>query len=295
MSRRKAFVCLALALAIPTLGLVRTRAGDDPLKATPAKPPLPDRERVRNTLMAWWEGIETLQFRDVTYEVDKDGHRVVEGDRPMVEVVLGKGDRRSVTHGTLRKSGRLWLAQEKRDNGKIQCTLLSSKEKPETIAEVRLTDQKNKRDAYQGEMGTLLWLLTPYGTVSPVGKPLHLHIDDGAKLEIGRDPTGQPTVTLFIEWGNQRYELDPEHDYLPMRVTGDSQDIIVTKFVNENGRWFPVEGYVTDHGANGKKERRVFRVEGLRINRPIPDSRFEAPVDLGDARFLDFRRRVPLE
>ena len=96
----------------------------------------------------------------------------------------------------------------------------------------------------------LLWLLTPFGTLFPVGKPLHLHSDDGAKLEISRDPTGQPTVTLFIERGNQHFELDPEYNYLPKRVTGDSQDIDVTKFVKENGRWFPVEGYVSEHGPN---------------------------------------------
>ena len=57
----------------------------------------------------------------MTCDVDNNDNAVVESDCPMVEVVLGKGDRRSMTHEILRKVGHMTLAQEKRDNGTTQC------------------------------------------------------------------------------------------------------------------------------------------------------------------------------
>jgi RNA polymerase sigma factor (sigma-70 family) len=293
-----------MAGAVLLMGLVaagtftiaaRPQKDDPPRAIVPALEPLPDAAIVRKALKEWWDGIKTLEFRDVTCNIYGDSLPILEGEHRLVEVVLGEGNKRSVTHGTLLNDGKVRVVQEKRDNGTTQFYLLSNAENPDRITSVTITDQRNTRDKYHDEMGTLLWLLTP--STSGLGgacMPLHLHIDNPdtvSKIEIGRDANGKPTVGMFLSYGSQRYELDPDHDYLPRRVTGTINDINVTKFARQNGRWFPVEGVVTHRLAAGEVVREAFVVQGLKINQPIPDSRFEMPVDSDGIRVLD--RRIP--
>src|SRR5262249_28285499 len=159
---------------------------------------------------------------------------VQRGRRAIVEVALGRGDRRAVMHGSLEPDGHVRVAQEKRDNGQTQFYLTSNAKTPEKITDVRITKQSNTRDAYRDEVGTALWLLPP-GTsgLGGAAQPLYQHLentDTATKVEIGRDANGKPTVTLTLAYEGQRYELDPDHDYLPRRVTGHLQDITVTRF-----------------------------------------------------------------
>ena len=262
-------------------------------------------------MKTWWDGIETLEFREVESTVDEHGRLVQPGRRAIVEVALGRGDRRAVMHGSLDPEGHVRVAQEKRDNGQTQVYLMSDAETPRKIADVRITKQRNTRDAYRDEMGTVLWLISPWTSgLGKAAQPLYQHLenmDTCTQVEIRRDANGKPTVSVARVRGSA-YELDPDHDYLPRRVTGFLQDITVTRFARLNGRWFPVEGLIThnarvvyipkdggfvDSGQRTKERRGAFVVTGLRINQPIPDSRFEKPPDLDKVRVMDFTRGEP--
>jgi RNA polymerase sigma factor (sigma-70 family) len=298
---------LASILAVVgTLAITATMAHDDPPPVA-APVPLPTPATLRRALKTWWDGIETLEFREVESPADKIGRPVQSGRRAVVEVALGRGDRRAVMHGTLEPDGHVRVAQEKRDNGHTQIYLMSNAETPDKITDVRITKQTNTRDAYRDEMGTVLWLLTPWTSgAGGAAQPLYQHLENtntSTKVEIGRDANGKPTVTLTLAYEGQRYELDPDHDYLPKWVTGHLQDISVTRFAKVNGRWFPVEGLIThnarevytlkagelaDTGLRTKERRGAFVVTGLRINQPIPDPRFEKPPDLDKVRVMDF-------
>jgi RNA polymerase sigma factor (sigma-70 family) len=294
MSKIKMTAAGLLATGLLAAGTLATAARvvqDDPRPAVGAPAPLPDRATVRNALKAWWVGIETLEFRDLSCDLDKGGRPVQGGRHPFVGVVLGRGDRRAVMHGTIEPDGRVRVAQEKRDNGRTQFYLMSNAKTPDKITNATVKDQTNIRDSYHDEMGTVLWMLTPWTIKRFDARPLYLHLDAGAKLEVGRGPDGKPSVMMILEYGSQRYELDPDHDFLPKRVTGSLYDTSVTKFAKDNGRWFPVEGLVTHKARPTPKESAgAFVVTGLRINRPIPDSRFEMPPGMDDVQVLDLSR-----
>ena len=106
----------------------------------------------------------------------------------------------------------------------------------------------------------------------------------GNPLEITRDAHGKPRVVLSIDRGGPvLIELDPEHGWLPRKLSGGFE-ITVTRFARENGVWFPVEGtfrasYVDEAGKLKSRPER-FRVSNLRINRPIADDRFTLPDEL---------------
>ncbi len=293
-------------VAAGTLAIAARVAQNDPPPVA-ATEPLPTPATIRSALKTWWDGIETLEFREVESAVGDDGHPVQSGRHAIVEVALGRGDRRAVMHGSLGPDGRVRVARERRDNGRKQFCLMSNAKTPDKITDVRITGQRNTRDVYRDEMGTILWLLTPWTSgLGSAAQPLYQHLENmntATKVEIGRDAEGRPTVTLTLAHEGQRYELDPDHDYLPRRVTGYLQDITVTRFAKVDGRWFPVEGLIThnarevlvpkaggfiDTGLRTKERRGAFVVTGLRINQPIPDSRFEMPPHMDDVRVQDF-------
>ena len=288
----------SILLAAGALAIAARMARDDPPPAVAAPEILPTPMSVRNALKTWWDGIETLEFREVESPIGTDGRPVQSGRRVVVEVALGRGDRRAMLHGSLEPDGRVRVAQEKRDDGRTQIHIMKkSGTTPDEITDVSITRQTNTRDAYhdQDGMGTVLWLLTPWTSgLGMAAQPLYQHLENphtATSFEAGRDANGKPTVTLRLANEGQSYELDPDHDYLPRRVTGFLHDVTVTRFAKINDRWFPVEGLVTHHahGMIGEKSA-TFVVTDLRINRPIPDSRFEMPPDLGKVRVRDFTR-----
>ena len=285
-------LALGLAAYAGTLAIAPLQSGlAPPPMAAPRLDPLPDRLTVRDALKGWWDGIETLEFRDVSCDTDPDGRPVMAGRRQFVEVALGRDNRRVVVHGLLDAEGRVGIAQEKRENGRSQFYLLGDTKVPVRFHDATFRDQENTRDVFVGETGTLIWLLTPMGDGVKGCRPLHLHIDSGARLEVGRDFNDRPTVTLIVEHGTiHRYELDPDHGYLPRRMSGAFQDVTVTRFARDNGRWFPVEGLLTHHQPGMADRKGAFVVTGLAINRPIADARFELPPNLDDTQVIDLRK-----
>jgi hypothetical protein len=283
---------LAMGLAAGSLAIAARVARDGPPgAAAPESPPTP--ATIRGALKAWWDSIEALEFREVESAADDDGRPVPSDRLAIVEVALGRGDRRAVMHGSLGPDGRVRVAREGRDNGRAHLDITSDAGNPGRITDVRITKQRNTRDAYRDEMGTVLWLLTPRTSgEGRATRPLYQHLENtntSTSVKIGRDVEGKPTVSLGLAYEGQLYELDPDHDYLPRRVTGGLHDISVTRFAKVDGRWFPVEGLVTHHARGpGGEGRGTFMVTGLRINRPIPDSRFEMPAGMDGARVTDF-------
>ena len=125
-------------------------------------------------------------------------------------------------HGTLQADSHQVAFAPRRDatTAATQYYLGSDQTMPAKVTNVTIRDQTNTRDSYHDEMGTVLWLITPFASKAFEAKPLFLHLDQGAKLEIDRDAEGKPRVALLLEYGPQRYELDPDHEFLPKRVTG---------------------------------------------------------------------------
>ena len=288
-------VLASIVVAAGALAIAATMAHDDPPPPVAALEPLPTAATVRQALKTWWDGIETLEFREVESPVGTDGQSVTSGRRAMLEVALGRGDRRAILHGSLEAGGRARVAKEKRDSGRTQIHLIWSEKTPDMITDVRITKRRNTRDAYhdQDGMGTVLWLLTPWTSgLGNAAQPLYQHLENpntSTSIAVGYDANGKPSVTLGLACEGQCYELDPDHDYLPRRVTGFMHDVTVTRFARVNKRWFPVEGLVTRHAVGPVGEKRLaFVVTDLRIDRPIPDARFEMPPGLGKARVTDF-------
>jgi len=290
-------VLASIVVATGALAIVTSMARDEPRPSFAAPEVLPTPALVRNALKTWWDDIETMEFREVESTIGSDGRPVQSGRRAIVEFALGRGNRRAVSHGSLEPDGRLRVTQEKRDDGRTQIHLITSAKTSDRISDVSITRQTNTRDAYydQDGMGTVLWLLTPWTSgLGSAAQPLYQHLENpntSTSFTVGRDGNGKASVTLRLAYEGQRYELDPDHDYLPRRVTGSLHDVTVTRFAKVNGRWFPVEGLVTRHarGSIGIKQV-AFDVTDLRINRAIPDTRFEMPPDLGKARLTDFTR-----
>jgi hypothetical protein len=281
------FVAVVL-VAGTTLAIAARSSQDDARKVADTPPALPDRKTVQTALKAWWDGIETLEFRDVCYDVKDDERPNLRGRHLFVGFAMGAGNRRAVMHGTIEPDRQIAFVQERRDNGRIQCYLGSDGTVPAKVTKVTKKLQTNTRTSYHDEMGTVLWLITPWSKKQFDARPLFLHLEEGAPLEIDRGPDGKPRVRISLEYGSQRYELDPEHDFLPKRVSGELFDILITRFARNHGHWFPVEGLVkhkVEPDQKGKTDR--FRVTDLEINQPIPDERFEVPSGLEMVPVLD--------
>jgi peroxiredoxin len=107
-------------------------------------------------------------------------------------------------------------------------------------------------------------------------RPYFVLIDRGNPIEISRDHAGKPQAVLTIDCSGSvfRIELDPDHDWLPRKV---AEVATVTKFAQNHGVWFPVEGISDDPGRTN-----TFQVVDLKINRPIRGGRdrFALPPDL---------------
>jgi hypothetical protein len=83
--------------------------------------------------------------------------------------------------------------------------------------------------------------------------------------------------------------LDPEHDWLPVRVKigeGDSIEYVVDAFRLVDGRWMPSEGRST-HVYSDWTERTIFKVLHARLNQPVDPARFVLPRKTSGAMVYD--------
>lgn len=289
---------LLSTLAGGALVLAATQqVADDPPKPGVSQPkplgPLnaDERKAVRDRLKASWDGIQTLSVRYEEFAQDAQGgpDRTRNGNRQ--EFVLGLGDRRALSFTRLSPEGVVFPVMERRQDGKRSSYFTYSGETPGQLVEVFVDHQTSTRERYVGEMNALAWVLAPIGdpTATAVSKPLYSYLDDGVMLERILDPKGgeRLVLTLFRADTPIRYELDPEHDWLPRRVEG-MHDITVTKFGRDgDSRWLPVEWTSTQRWGD-RNVPSIARVVNLKVNRPIPESRFQVPNPLPDgARLVD--------
>jgi len=132
-------------------------------------------------------------------------------------------------------------------------------------------------------MMSVMWLTTPGG------RPLHEHA--GRATGIGwveADGRRQLEMIFPHEGSRLRGLLDPEHDWLAssMEFLGDEPTSWrVETFRRDGDRWFPGEGRFTSAVPGNVAESR-FTVTDLKINRPIPASRF-APLALPRGASID--------
>lgn len=250
-----------------------------------------DLDAVREAIARSWESIQTLHFRSeemcwdpngkfsnhmsINYFLDDDDRRVVEIDSYALV-----GDGRN-SHHTYIEDG-------------VKFALASSRTKDRSsIFQLWLRDQTSSRgnlDTGAGCAALMLW--------TPVRRPLHEHLEAGGRLEVDQAPDGRERICLVAEgqFGQAfRCELDPEHDFLPRRVSYGGVEWEATGFRQAGGRWFPSHGRMIDSRVD--RERRIaeitFVVTELHINRPIPEETFELPELSADGRIVDERGRTP--
>ncbi len=291
LNKLKTAAAATLALGILTAGafaLAMPRPRDDLPKAAEAvaddakkAAPLPTRAEVRNALKNWWDRLETLEFRELDTYLGPDGRPNPGWATHFIDYAHAPGNRRAVRHGSINAEGAETLIQERRFDGKTQTYIGADGKYPPEITFVEVFDQTDTRDHYEGEHGAitgqvLMWI---GGPDSPGARPFYTYIDGGAPLAISRDAGGKPRVVLTLgrHGAEYRFELDPEHDFLPRDVEGRSIRLFVTKFARVGGVWFPVEGSA---GVRIKDREHRFKVVDLKVNRPIPDSRFTMPPEL---------------
>jgi hypothetical protein len=251
--------------------------------------PLPSRAEVRDALKNWWESLTTLQFRERATHRGPVGQTAKGRFTYIVDYAHAPGNRRVVRHGSINSAGVESFRQERRCDGETQANIGADRKFPPNIALVQLFNQTDTRDRYQGEKSSLLWLMMGTGDDS-AGRPYYTFIDRGDPLDISRDPAGQPQAVLTINRLGLliRVELDPDHGWLPRKV---GQIAAVTKFAQDNGVWFPVEG-ISHEGD--PEQAGTFHVVDLRINRPIRGGRerFMLPPDLKDQAVVMDRPRA---
>jgi RNA polymerase sigma factor (sigma-70 family) len=273
-----------LALTVVTAGSLATATpGQEPAivesnrQLTPEKAiaPLPTRAEIRDSLKNWWDSLTTLEFREQTTECGPDGEPRKGGFRSLVDYAHAPGNRRVVRYGLISAEGAETLWQERRYDGEVQTDVSGDSKFPPKIGYLSVSDQTDTRDRYEGAKSAVLWSMMGRGD-DDASRPYYSLIDRGSPIEISRDQSGSPQAILTINRFGRilRVELDPDHSWLPRKITGIAT---VSKFAQNHGVWFPVEGISDDPGRTS-----TFRVVDLRINRPIRGGRdrFVLPPDL---------------
>ncbi len=289
----------AIALVIVAIGVADAVAMGTPRQepavigqqsvVAKALAPLPGRAEIRDALKNWWERMATLQFRERATYRGPDGQPGKGQTAFIVDYAHAPGNRRVVRHGSINPVGAESFRQERRCDGETQTNIDADGKFPPNITLVHIFNQTDTRDRYQGEKSSLLWLIMGTGNDS-ASRPYYRFIDRGDPLEISRDSAGQPQAVLTINRLGLliRIELDPAHGWLPRKV---GQIATVTRFTQDNGVWFPVEG-ISHEGD--RDQAGTFHVVDLRINRPIRGGRdrFILPPELTNQAVVMDRPRT---
>ena len=285
---------LVLGLLAGTAAVAAALRVDEPPAAKPAvaaarQKALPAEREVSDALRAWWEGIESIEFRETRLMLGPDGEPDPSKSRSVIEHAWAPGHKRAMTYRVIAPDGTDRPVFAHLDDGRTSVYLEWYESDPlrdgPELGLAKARNQTSDRDHYDGTMTDALWMLICVDDF--VARPLHLVLSGDGRLEIDRDPEaeGRPRVVLTARDGRLRYELDHERGWLPRRLRDDqgSFDTTVTRFARVDGRWFPAELRAklrpTDPGPNA-----LVRIEEVRINRPIPQERFRPPAGVEPMR-----------
>jgi len=246
---------------------------------------VPDAESIRNALKQSWESLQSIQFRADAYGIDTEGRRTTKYAL-RVDFAHAKGGRWAIAERSTQGEIVVQLASDIREDGKKQRVITAFPGGDEAISTLVIRPQTDNDRTYSAGMDEILWLWLPGG------KPPIAHLDAGGKLEVTKvDGKVRAVIHSTHKETPIEIELDPEHDWLPSRVTvKDFLEYKATKFRLDNGRWFYDEGRQRKlHGPLSGAEAgeivaepegttyRGFVVKSLGINRPIDTATFAAP------------------
>ena len=230
-----------------------------------ARAQVPDREELRQTLKQLWQSLDTFQFTAVECALDANGKLNRKNKKAMYNIAHGSGGRLSfqmsspyIERAKTSPDMFKWHTLDGRSSYKLS---LIDKD-PLRVDAIYVRNQSSIGDVYEGVMNLPLWL------IMPGGKPLYLYLDADAVLSESVE-NGQRLITLTTKHKGSglRCDLDPAHDWLPVKVELEGIERFETnRFKRWDGRWFPAEGIsknLFDGDTNG------FYMESVSINQPI--------------------------
>lgn len=231
---------------------------------------LPDRAELAAILEHQWSSLVDLEFESEEPAYDGWGKLLF---TQRMHLGYGAGGR-WLTSVSIIKDGVPADQSEMREDGKLRYQFQYLPGRSDVIHALVITRPQNKPREYRGGMCQALWAFLPGG------RPLADRLADAAtQLAPVTLESGKEGLKLTAEYRGRSLEiqLDPEHDFLPCRVRLEgSFTLRVTRFGEDNGRYFPIEGEEESERANGPA-RRTFLVKTLRINRNLPASHFGMP------------------
>lgn len=232
------------------------------------------RTSIRESIARWWDSIESIEVRmDRLQSYDERGEVLIEEHH----IAVAAGEKVSVKVVQTTRTGEKVVAANTRTDGLKTYQGATLEGHPEVSKTINVMNSASRPGHYVGPMDTILWLIMPGGT------PLHRHLDEGADLLVDENPDGGKSYSIQF---NFRYPnrpvkciLDPEHDWLPREVeigTSGTYRIRVTRFLKENGHFFPAAGTIHKMLNTGEHDSR-FEVRAAAINRGAAPELFGPP------------------
>ena len=264
----------AVAVALSMVGRTEAMPADEFDLAT-----------IRSELKQSWESLHDIQFQSDGFGTDKQGRRTTPY-HIRTNFAHSRGGRWAYQSKAMLGDVVKQFVSDIRQNGKTQWSVATFPNHPEVTNMVFVRSQSDDDRTYSEGMTALLWLWIPGG------KPPIAHLDAGGQLEATRvDGKLHALIRATHKDVPIVIELDPDHDWLPFRVT--AEDFLLyeaTQFRRDNGRWFYERGFeIRHHGPVSGYDageivaqpegdtRREFLVKTLTINRPLNSTLFNAP------------------
>ncbi len=234
-----------------------------------------DKNEIKDQLKQIWDSLDTLEFREEAFQCNENLQPDLSQGYGRHEYAFGSAGRRaSLSMAIYPESKTEKVISDIRRDGEKRYIINKFKDDNETINSVHIMDEPEKHNDSPTLHVHVMSFLTPFG------KPLYFYVDEPAKLGVRRDEEGRDLVVLSSRFREMpvRWELDPSHDWFPVHYSlGDVLEGHVTRFGMDNGRWFPTEGFMITKNPDQPVDRVKFVISNLKINRPIPDSRFSPP------------------
>lgn len=234
----------------------------------------PSRADVRDALARWWEAIDGIEIEyDLTIDVSPPYKREY-------HLALTSGGKYSAKGVRAVHDGSRDVFINERTDGKLQY-----QQGGDSISEgdvsrfITVGNTRSTPDLYHGSMNDIFWLILPGG------RPLHKLLDDESEFLVEPQAEGPVKyIVSFSAWSAKnnpvRCELDPEHDWIPMRVEVGSRRqyvVEVDRFRRVKGLFFPTEGRTTSIGKDGAPVAGHFLVRRLDVNESIDPKLFGPP------------------